>query len=315
VEGNVDCISVFTAGFNNVIATSGTAFSEAQVRLLGRFTKNVVVSFDPDTAGAAATERSLGVLIEEEFQVKVVTLEAGFDPDLFIRRKGAKAYADALMHAPDYFSFLIARATNTFPVKTPEGKANAIKFLLPYIRRVPQAIIRDELANNVAQKLGIDSALLRQELRHAATTRSAEFKPPAEPQISEAEKILIRLLAPGASAEIEGLRAAAVEVLVSENLVQGLPSETLLQSLLSPMEAENSEWNNRQLALILLQETDELTQELIGSAINALRKRKLERRKRDLSASIADAERKNDAVQLSALVQEKIGIERALRGS
>ncbi len=315
VEGNVDCISVFTAGFNNVIATSGTAFSEAQVRLLGRFTKNVVVSFDPDTAGAAATERSLGVLIEEEFQVKVVTLEAGFDPDLFIRRKGAKAYADALMHAPDYFSFLIGRAANTFPVKTPEGKANAIKFLLPYIRRVPQAIIRDELANNVAQKLGIDSALLRQELRHAATTRSAEFKPPAEPQISEAEKILIRLLAPGASAETEDLRAAAVEVLVSENLVQGLPSETLLQSLLSPMEAENSEWNNRQLAAILLQETDELTQELIASAIEALRRRKLERRKRDLSASIADAERKNDAVQLTALVQEKIGIDRALRGS
>jgi DNA primase len=217
------------------------------------------------------------------------------------------------MQAPDYFSFLIARAANTFPVKTPEGKANAIKFLLPYIRRVPQAIIRDELANNVAQKLGIDSALLRQELRHAATTRSAEFKVPPEPQVSEAEKIVIRLLAPGASADIEDLRAAAVEVLVAENLAQGLPSETLLQSLLSPMESENSEWNNRQLASILLQETDELTQELIGSAIEALRRRKLERRKRDLSASIADAERKNDAAQLASLVREKIGIERALR--
>jgi hypothetical protein len=111
------------------------------------------------------------------------------------------------------------------------------------------------------------------------------------------------------------LRAAAVEVLVAENLAHGLPSETLLQSLLSPMESENSEWNNRQLASILLQENDELTQELIGSAIEALRRRKLERRKRDLSASIADAERKNDATQLASLVQEKIGIERALRSS
>src|SRR5581483_3638143 len=59
VEGNMDCISVFMAGFQNVIATSGTAFTEAQVRLLGRLTKQVVVNFDPDTAGAAATERSV----------------------------------------------------------------------------------------------------------------------------------------------------------------------------------------------------------------------------------------------------------------
>src|SRR5580700_7407943 len=88
VEGQMDCISVFAAGFHNVIASSGTAFTELQARLLGRFTKNVVVNFDPDTAGAKATERTLGLLIEEEFQIKVLTLEQGFDPDLFIRRKG-----------------------------------------------------------------------------------------------------------------------------------------------------------------------------------------------------------------------------------
>src|SRR6185437_5376331 len=115
VEGNVDCISVFMAGFQNVIATSGTAFTDAQVRLLGRFAKQVVVNFDPDTAGAAATERSLSLLIEEDFAIKVLSLEPGFDPDLFIRRKGAQAYATALMEAPKYFSYLIARAANSFP--------------------------------------------------------------------------------------------------------------------------------------------------------------------------------------------------------
>ena len=96
VEGQMDCISVFAAGFHNVIASSGTAFTELQARLLGRFSKNVVVNFDPDTAGAKATERTLGLLVEEEFQVKVLTLEPGFDPDLFIRRKGKDAYAGAL---------------------------------------------------------------------------------------------------------------------------------------------------------------------------------------------------------------------------
>src|SRR5205814_5684244 len=121
VEGNVDCISVFMAGFQNVIATSGTAFSEAQVRLLGRFTKQVVVNFDPDTAGAAATERSLSMLIDEEFDIKVMTLEAGFDPDLFIRRKGAMSYAEALMHSPKYIPYPIGRAINSFPSWTPQS--------------------------------------------------------------------------------------------------------------------------------------------------------------------------------------------------
>src|SRR5271157_788901 len=91
VEGQMDCIAVYTAGFHNVIASSGTAFTELQARLLGRFSKNIVVNFDPDTAGAAAAERSLALLISEDFQIKVLTLETGFDPDLYIRRKGAAA--------------------------------------------------------------------------------------------------------------------------------------------------------------------------------------------------------------------------------
>jgi DNA primase len=314
VEGNVDSISVFMAGFQNVIATSGTAFTEAQVRLLGRFTKQVVVNFDPDTAGAAATERSLAMLIEEDFAVKVMTLEPGFDPDLFIRRKGAKAYGEALMHAPKYFPYLISRAAATFPVKTPEGKAKAVNYLLPYIRRVPQAIIRDELANDVAQKLGIDSALVRQELRHAATNRAAQFKAAPEPQVSEAEKIIVRLLAPGAPAELGNLQQAVADILMSENLIDNLTTESLLQLLLSPSaDSPIPESEKRLLASILLQEADELTQELIESAIEALRRRKMERRKRELNTSIADAERKNDVTALAALLQEKLVIEKTLR--
>jgi len=313
VEGNVDSITVFEAGFKNVIATSGTAFTEAQVRLLGRFTKQVVVNFDPDTAGANATEKSLAMLVEEGFAIKVLTLQSGFDPDLFIRRKGVAAYREALIQAPDYFPYLISRASTMFPVKTAEGKANAVNYLLPHIKRLPQAIVRDELANNVAQRLGIDSAILRQQLRHAATNRSAEFKAPAEPQVSEAEKILIRLLAPG-SGDVNDLRTAAAAVLLSEGLIQGLSTEGLLESLLSPMEGSVvPEANQRLLAAILLQESEELTQELIESAIEALRRRKMERRKRELSANIAEAEKKNDADVLAALLQEKLAIERALR--
>src|SRR5438270_13110388 len=174
VEGQMDCISVFAAGFHNVIASSGTAFTELQARLLGRFTKNVVVNFDPDTAGAKATERTLGLLVEEEFQIKVLTLESGFDPDLFLRRKGKDAYAEALKHQSQrYFDYLIGRAQGQFPTRTPEGKVKAVNYLLPHIQRVPSRIVRDELAHEIAQKLGIDSAVLRQVLKHVAASRSA----------------------------------------------------------------------------------------------------------------------------------------------
>ena len=196
VEGQMDCISVYAAGFHNVIASSGTAFTELQAKLLGRFSKNVVVNFDPDTAGARATERTLGLLVEEEFEIKVLTLETGFDPDLFIRRKGKEAYGAALKHSQKYFDYLIDRARAQFPARNADSKVKAVNHLLPHIQRVPNRIVRDELALEISQKLGIDSAVLRQELKHAATNRSAtQVKTSAEAQVTGAERVLIRALA------------------------------------------------------------------------------------------------------------------------
>src|SRR6184192_4442640 len=199
VEGQTDCISVFAAGFQNVIASSGTAFTEPQARLLGRFSKNVVVNFDPDTAGAKATERTLSLLVEEEFDIRVLTLETGLDPDLYVRRKGKDAYAAALRNSQKYFEYLIERARGQFPVRSAEGKHKAVNYLLPHIQRVPSRIVRDSLAEEIAQKLNIDSAVLRQELKHAAGGRkTASVKTAPEAQITDAEKILIRALASGA---------------------------------------------------------------------------------------------------------------------
>src|SRR5207244_12909629 len=142
---------VFTAGMHNVIASSGTAFGESQVQLLSRFSKNIVVNFDPDTAGAAATERSLAMLVEEDFNIKVITLEPGLDPDLFIRKRGAEAYQAEVRGSRKYFHYLIDRALAQF-AKTPEGKVKAINYLLPHIQRVPSRIACDELATEAAQR-------------------------------------------------------------------------------------------------------------------------------------------------------------------
>src|SRR5205814_1990646 len=196
------------------------------------------------------TERTLGLLVEEEFQIKVLTLESGFDPDLFIRRKGKDAYAEALKHSQKYFDYLIERARAQFPVRSAEGKNKALNYLLPHIQRVPSRIVRDGLAEEIAQKLNIDSAVLRQELKHTANTRkTATVKTPAEAQITDAEKILIRASTSGqqfnkeesvsdrsgADDAFDPARQARY-VLTSEHLHLGLGTESLIESLLNAPE-------------------------------------------------------------------------------
>jgi DNA primase len=335
VEGQMDCISVYAAGFHNVIASSGTAFTEIQAKLLGRFSKNAVVNFDPDTAGAKATERTLGLLVEEEFQIKVLTLEQGFDPDLYIRRKGKDAYGEALRSSQKYFDYLIDRARSHFPVRSAEGKVKAVNYLLPHIQRIPSRIVRDELGQEIAQKLGIDSAVLRQELRHVASQRSAAtVKAPPEAQATDAERILVRALASarqmqpgaehlsardGAEEEFDPARQAQY-AFQSEGLHRGLATESLVEALLnaSPevadvMEVPCSESERRMLASILLKEDEELSAERLDGAVRALRRIHLRRRLEETQRELKKPGVSDDRVHMKELLVEIERLSRALR--
>lgn len=329
VEGQMDCISVYAAGFRNVIASSGTAFTAAQAGLLGRFSKQVVVNFDPDAAGAKATERTLGLLVEEGFEIRVLTLETGFDPDLFVRRKGREAYAEALKRSQKYFDYLIERARLQFRVRSAEGKQKAVNYLLPHIQRVPSRIVRDGLAEEIAQKLDIDSALLRHELKHAASTRQTSVvKTSPEAQITEAEKILISALASGGEWQNETFvsdRSGSDEafdparqarfVLASQRLHAGLGTESLIEALLNspepvePMELPVSEGERRLLAAILMKDEGELSAEKIEGAVRALVRVQLRRR---LEQTQKQLESSPDPVLMRALMEKKLRLKRAL---
>ena len=332
VEGQMDCISVYAAGFHNVIASSGTAFTELQAKLLGRFSKNVVVNFDPDTAGARATERTLGLLVEEEFNIRVLTLETGFDPDLFIRRKGKDAYAAALKNSQKYFDYLIDRARAMFPARNSESKVKAVNHLLPHIQRVPSRIVRDELALEISQKLGIDSAVLRQELKHAATTRSAtQVKATAEAQVTGAERVLIRALASATQMQAGGARSSARDgadeefdparqaqyALQSEQLYEGLASQSLMEALLEAgtetvdvLALPKTEEDRRLLASILMHEEEELTPETVEGAVRALRRIYLRRRLEEVQLGLQRPGLPLEERQ--ALLQEKVRFKRSL---
>jgi DNA primase len=333
VEGQMDCIALYTANppFHNVIASSGTAFTEPQARLLGRFSKNIVVNFDPDTAGAAAAERSLALLVSEDFQIKILTLESGFDPDLYIRRKGRDAYANALAQSQKYFDYLVKRARAQFSVRTPEGKVKAVNYLLPHVQRVPSRIVRDEWANEISHRLGIDSAVLRQELRHAATSRSASrVSAAAGGRLTDAERVLIRALCSaalvhslvsgreGLDGEFEPARQTHF-ALTRERLHEGSAAEALIDSLLlaheqqlGPMAVPLQEADRSLLASVLMDEHEELTPELLESSIRSLRRRALRRQLDHLQHQLKEAECRHDPASAARLLQERVRLRKAM---
>ena len=196
VEGYMDAIAVARAGFANVVASCGTSLAEPQIKLLSRFTRRVVVNYDPDTAGQAATERSLTLLLEKEFEVRVLSLPGGADPDKFLKEQGAEAYRKLLSQAPPYLDYLIGRARK-MDRTTAEGKLAAINFLMPYVQRLPNRLLRSEWATRIASELRVDEPVLREALRRAANDRRSEVKPKAEllaPVIKSAERQLMRML-------------------------------------------------------------------------------------------------------------------------
>jgi DNA primase len=319
VEGQMDCISVYMAGITNVLATSGTAFTETQVRLLGRHTRQVVVNFDPDTAGANAAEKSIALLIEEGFSVKVVTLDGGLDPDRYVRERGVQAYVAALRGARRHSDYLIDRARTLFPPITPDAKVKALNFLLPHIQHIPSRIARDEFAADAAQKLAIDSALLRQELKQAAAARRVDMRSSAAvaPMGSETEKLLVRaLVQPLGNPARELVRQKLQE---EPGICEGLAAVGVLDALAAAEEISNpfdfapDAVSRNWLATVLLQNGQEIQPEQVEEAFHGLRHSRLERRQRELRRLLAEAETRGDSITVQELMVEKLALDRALR--
>jgi len=225
----MDAIAVARAGISNVVASCGTSLTEPQVKLLNRFTRRIIVNYDPDTAGQAATERSLIILLEQGAEVRVLALPGGKDPDSFIRAEGAAAYTKLLKEAPPYVDYLISRARK-MDMSTGEGKLRAVNFLMPYVQRIPDRILRSEWATRIAQQLRIEEPVLRESMRKAASERRSEVK--ARPELvgrigKPAERRLVQMLI-----EADEFRSQLAQEIRAEELHRGLESERILDVLI-----------------------------------------------------------------------------------
>jgi DNA primase len=330
VEGYMDAIALVRAGLENVVASCGTSLAEAQVKLLGRFARRVVVNYDPDVAGQAAAERSIGLLLEQDFDVRILLLPeipaspAGgegrkADPDLFIRERGAEAYVRALARAPAWLEYLMGRARE-MDLRTVEGKLRAVNFLLPHLQRMPNRIARSEWGTRIAAELRVDEPVLREALRRAAAERRSEVRPQPEllgPAVRPAERRLLHMLA-----EAEGFRRRLARALEDSGLYRGLETEPLFSLLVEraladqpielPALAEKlGEKERRLLFTLAFEPAAEPTWEEAESCLAALRQRQLEEELLKVQRLI---EAEHDPGQLKRLLGRKQELRQLLHG-
>jgi len=310
VEGYMDAIAVARAGISNVIASCGTSLAEPQIKLLGRYTRRVVVNYDPDTAGQAATERSLLLLLEKEFDVRVLALPGGADPDKFIKEQGADAYRKLLAQAPPYLDYLIGRARK-MDRSTAAGKVAALNFLLPYVQRLPDRLLRSEWATRIASELRVDEPVFREALRRAAVERRSEVKLKPEllsPVVKPAERRLIQMLV-----EAEGFREKLAVEIVESSLHHGLETERIIEVLVSKIAerpdaatiaAALDENDRRLLFEVLFDQTMDHTWEEAEACLEFLRDRQISRELSELERKVQAQPAKEELMRLLARKDE-----------
>jgi DNA primase len=323
VEGYMDFIIPFQYGIENLVASLGTSLTPHQVRLLARYAHEVVVSYDPDSAGLAATQRSLDLLLEEDFRVRVVRLPEGQDPDQFVRNEGAGAYRNRLGGAAAYLDFVLESAISSQGgIDSPRSKVQILNAVLPYLAKLPNAVERSDYVFRFARRLQIEDQQLLAEVKKAAQQKSPrlpEARVTDSAQMKFAEKRLLQLLLGRSELQREVLPLCSLQD------VEGMASEKIFAVVFerfSRDEITNFEDLHRLfageaeqsiLARLQMEEIPEaFSRETAESFINALHVVRLASYKQRILSQIAAAAEINDDATLNHLMEQRVLVDREL---
>ncbi len=194
VEGYFDFAQVFQTQVAPVVASCGTALTSHQAQLLRRFTSKIVLSYDPDAAGQGAAARSCELLVTEGFDVNVARLNAGEDPDTFIRMHGPERYRERLKTSRPYLEYLLDRASAGLDFGRDDHRRQFLNTMLTAAAQIPDAATRDQFADRIAHKARITEGVVRDEIRKAAVNRRTTVtarEMPSFGKLKDAEKALI----------------------------------------------------------------------------------------------------------------------------
>jgi len=204
LEGYVDVIMCHQYGLTNTVATLGTAFTPQHSSLLKRYADNVLVAYDPDTAGRSSAIRSCEVLLNDDLYVKIAQLPDGKDSDEILISDGAAAVKNIFSNSKSYIDFFIdekSASASGFDVKTIEGKRGLVKLALPVIAKIPNAVVKSEYIKTLSERLGVREEIIKEELSRLKTeikrygSDSKQQVPAVEKKIDIEERNFISMLA------------------------------------------------------------------------------------------------------------------------
>jgi DNA primase len=196
VEGNMDVVSSHQAGIRNVIAASGTALTDDQLRLLGRYTRRIAVAFDADAAGDSAAKKGIVAALRAGFLVKVIVIPegAGKDPDDCVR-KDPDLWRKAIAGAIDIIDFLVVSSRAKFDLHALEGKRAAVEQILPIVAEVGDPVVAAHYLKVLSEAVGIPEDIIRSQLPKARDSKPTSHEPRATSQLSRHRMLSERLLA------------------------------------------------------------------------------------------------------------------------
>ncbi len=328
VEGYLDLIVPYQAGARNAVASLGTALTPEQVRLLGRFARKVVVNYDGDRAGVKAAQRAIETLLTEDFEIKVLVLPDGADPDEFIREHGVEAYHERRGKAQPFIQFVLEQATRERNLHNPPDKGEAVKEVLPFVRAVRDRIQKREYFDQTMDALRVEDAGLRRTLWKEVNAPTGTQAVDVQQQVARAESVpptvaeqrLLELLIHDAD-----LRATVLPQMDAD-AYEGLPTAPLFAALKELNEAGTAvdfdslnaragddEELHKLVALVWWSEPQraegEADDEVLAAAescLATLRLMSIERRLKELTAEITAAERAGDEARRDALIMENL---------
>jgi len=315
VEGYLDFIIPFQAGVKNIVASLGTALTTEQVRLLKRYTHNIVMVYDPDTAGELATLRSLDIFIEEEMNVKVVSLPKGDDPDLFVRGKGVESFKDKINEAQDLIDYKLGILKSRYASKDIEGKAKIASSMLETINKFKNAVLKSEYIKKLAQELDVREDALLQEAKKTNKQKlvSEDVQPvKKESNINPTEKLLIKLMLEEKDligkirdslepADFRDDRTCRIVSVMFDLLGQGKNIEpNLLMNYLGEEDVNQVVGESMFLPEVSLKDREKVVDE----CIHRIKFEKIKLKKQDLHDQIEVAQNTGDEEKLHRLVEE-----------
>ena len=253
VEGYFDFAQVFQADGLPVVATCGTALTREQSQMLRRFASKAVLCFDPDRAGQTAAERSSELLVSEGFDVNVMQLPGGEDPDTFVQKRGRDAFVAELKRSRPYLEFLLDRAAAEHDLTRDDSRREFLRRMLGVAARIPDPAGRDQFADRIAHKARVTEAVVRAEIRKAAGARRTELPaervPTLQGRVRKAETGLIWTLVhdpAAAMASLDQLEPQDLEGLSTANILRiardlKLPPDDVPAALMERLSTQEAE--------------------------------------------------------------------------